>query len=154
MIFNDQEMCFIFYIITQDPDPVLCTLYNKAQQFDFLGRKSQNCPLVPSSNFGCWFPLAVKISLGDFSSQGKHATKNTKSVRLEVQSRFEVMKQLYSLAQASLLHDWSLRLSYLCIVLVSVQELLMHIVLFLPSSLTGLMDRLRKTSATINISLV
>ena len=104
--------------------------------------------------FGCWFPLAVKISLGDFSSQGKHATKNTKSVRLEVQSRFEVMKQLYSLAQASLLHDWSLRLSYLCIVLVSVQELLMHIVLFLPSSLTGLMDRLRKTSATINISLV
>ena len=85
------------FIITQDPDPALYII----DQSKSISRRG-NPRIVHRRRaliFGCWFPLAVKNSLGDFSSQGKNATKKSKSVRLEVQPRFGVMKDLPSLAR-------------------------------------------------------
>ena len=69
-----QTPYFVLYILQHGP-----SIYRERN----LGMFPQCRAVI----FGCWFPLAVKISLGNFSSEERNATKNTKTGLLQEMSR-------------------------------------------------------------------
>ena len=128
-------------------------------------QRERNLGMFPQCRaviFGCWFPLAVKISLGNFSSEERNATKNTKTGLLQEMSRevifffcrWNMMFVLLPLLPLPLLPLIPLLLLHDSVVVASVQAPHgAHCLIFAPR-LMCVMDRARKSGETMSFTLL